>query len=151
MSCFRCYFCFCRRLSQVLGNAKPLRCQVGRRFCISLVYRGDAQASGWLPQLEHVPQGSRPVFSRSFPGRFWCFFGSFWVSGLGFGSLFSLRPSGLPFPPRWVFRSARFGRVFLFFVFFAVLLHLASSLFWLGKLHCRKPGCNDPGPCRPSI
>ena len=135
-----------RRLTQALGNAKPLR-----RFCISLVYPGDAPVAQWLRFPEGAHQGSsvRPGVS---PGDFGVSSVLSRVSGFGFGSLFSLRPSGLPFPPPGVFPlGPLFGRVFLFFLFLALLLHLASFLFRLGNQHCRKPGCNDPGPCRPSI
>ena len=87
------------------------------------------------------------------PGVFPCDFGassvSFRVSGFGFGSLFSLRPSGLPFPLGGF--SVRPVLAVGFSLSPAVLLHLASFLFRLRKQHCRKPGCNDPGPCRPSI
>ena len=100
------------------------------------------------------PRSSRnfPVFFlRRFPVRFWRFFGCFSGFGVRFRFFFSLRPSGLPFPP-WCFsRSARFWPCVFVFRFLAVLLHLASPLFRLRKQHCRKPGCNDPGPCRPSI
>ena len=145
MSCFRCYFLvFFRRLTQALGIAKP-----PRRFCISLVYPGDDHAAQWLRFPEGAHQGS-----SARPGVSPCDFGVssvfFRVSGFGFGSLFSLRPSGLPFPPPGVFP---FGP-FLAVCFCSVSCPaLASCIFLsrLGKLHCRKPGCNDPGPCRPSI
>ena len=136
-------FLFSRRLTQVLGNAKPLR-----RFRISLVSPGHAHAAQWLRSSEGVPQGSfgPPWF---FPCDFGASSGFFRVSGSGFGSLFSLRPSGLPSPLGGF--SVRPVLAVGFFPSPAVLLHLASFLFRLGKQHCRKPGCNDPGPCRPSI
>ena len=69
---------------------------------------------------------------RSDPAFLPCDFGVssvlFWVSGFGFGSLFSLRPSGLPFPPPGVFPFGPFfGRGFCFFASFA----LASCIFSL--------------------
>ena len=90
------------------------------RFGNPLVGSGHAHARRWLPHLERVPPGSFGFFPCDF-GVFSVLFGN---SGSGFGALFSLRPSGLPFPPSvgfpfgpfwpWVFLSP------------AVLLHLAS-------------------------
>ena len=141
---FLLLFLFSRRLTQVLGNAKPLR-----RFCISLVFPGHARVAHWLRCPEGVPQGSFGP-PRRFPVRFRCFFGVFFgfrgpvlVLCFRFGLVASPSPLG-GFSVRPVLAVG-------FFLSPAVLLHLASFLSRLGKQHCRKPGCNDPGPCRPSI
>ena len=83
----------------------------------------------WLRFPEGAHQGSsvRPGVSPCDSGVFSVFSR---VSGFGFGSLCSLRPSGLPFPPPGVFPFGPFLTVcFCFFSFLALLLHLASLLF----------------------
>ena len=77
----------------------------------------------WLRSPEGVHQGSFGP-PRRFPVRFRCFFGSFRVSGSGFGSLFPLRPSGLPSPLGGF--SVRPVLAVGLFLSPAVLLHLAS-------------------------
>ena len=64
-----------------------------------------------------------PVFPVAFSRAIWVFLRLFLVfSGFGSGSCFSLRPSGLPFPPSACFPVRPvFGRVFFFFLFFALL------------------------------
>ena len=88
-----------------------------------------------------VPAFSRAIFG--FLRFFFGFRGPDLVLCFRFGLVASLSPLG-GFSARPVLAVG-------FFLSPAVLLHLASFLFKLGKLHCRKPGCNDPGPCRPSI
>ena len=58
-----CDDCFLR----CWDSRNPLRCQVGRGFCLSLVGRGDAQVRRWLPRDPRVGQGLS-VFSGWFPG-----------------------------------------------------------------------------------
>ena len=87
---------------------------------------------------------------RSFPGDFRAGFSAFLPGVFLFGpvSVFSFPLFGLVVAPLsffFVFCSARSGRVF----FWPCLLYLAS--FSLGQQHCRKSGCNGPGPCRPSF
>ena len=111
-----------RRLTQALGIAKP-----PLRFGNPLVGRGHDHAQRWLRLHALVPQGT----SRS--GVFPCDFGVssvlLRVSGCDFVPLFSLRPSGLPFPPPGVFPFGQFGGRFLFFFLFlpcSCILHLFS-------------------------
>ena len=72
-----------------------------------------------------VPKESLKALSAR-PGVFPCDFGAssvfFRVSGSGFGSLFSLRPSGLPFPLGGFSVRPVLAVVFFFFVFLFLLL-----------------------------
>ena len=83
----------------------------------------------WLRFPEGVPSRlfrSAPAFFRAILVflRF-----LFRVSGFGFGSLFSLRPSGLPFPPPGVFPFGPFLAVC--FCSFVSCPALASCIFSL--------------------
>ena len=143
MSCVCCYFCFsttdsgagkCETSSEVLHF--PCVSWTRSRGSMASLFR---RSSSRLFRLA-------PAFSRAISVLLRCLFGfrgPVLVPCFRFGLVAFPSPSvGFPFGPFWpgVFSLSP-----------AVLLHLASFLFRVGKQHCRKPGCNDPGPCRPSI
>ena len=129
----------------MLGITKP-----PWRFGNPLVGCGHDHAQRWLPQRVLVLQGTSRFFPSAFSRAILVFLRFFFrVSGSGFSSLFSLRPGGLPFPPQCFSRSARSGRVFLFFCFLlcSCILHILS----LGQGNCiaGSPAAMTPAPAGP--
>ena len=102
-------------------------------------------SDGFAYMLSFCKEPPAPAFSRAFL-VFLRFFLGFRGSALApcfrFGLVASLPPLG-GFSVRPVLAVG----------FSFSCCPLASSIFSLrlGKQHCRKPGCNEPGPCRPSI